>query len=152
MKGSSGQFSLLLQWGAADAEIKIPSGENTELKRSPSKAWSRSLYSHTCYAYSQRFFPCFFLLFRSIHLHFFKNLYRVFPLLTVVNTASYVGLRNKLAHPAGCRFPCWVPTEKKHDLLYDDLSNEWLGDSVKFVFCPDRILCGWLGSKRQLTN
>ena len=39
------------QWGAADAEIKVPSGENTELKRSPFKAWSRSVYSHTCYAY-----------------------------------------------------------------------------------------------------
>ena len=25
------------QWGAADAEIKVPSGENTELKRSPLK-------------------------------------------------------------------------------------------------------------------
>ena len=25
------------QWGAADAEIKVPSGENTELNRSPSK-------------------------------------------------------------------------------------------------------------------
>ena len=24
-----------LQWGAADAEMKVPSGENTELKRSP---------------------------------------------------------------------------------------------------------------------
>ena len=29
------------QWGAADAEIKVPSDENTELKRSPFKAWSR---------------------------------------------------------------------------------------------------------------
>ena len=37
--------------GAADAEIKVPSGENAELKRSPFKAWSRSAYSHTCYAY-----------------------------------------------------------------------------------------------------
>ena len=26
------------QWGAADAESKVPSGENTELKRSPFKA------------------------------------------------------------------------------------------------------------------
>ena len=42
---------LAPQWGAADAEIKVPSGENTELKRSPFKAWSRSVYSHTCYAY-----------------------------------------------------------------------------------------------------
>ena len=32
------------QWGAADAEIKVPFGENTELKRSPFKAWSRSVY------------------------------------------------------------------------------------------------------------
>ena len=38
------------QWGAADAEMKVPSGENTELKHSPFKAWSRSVYSHTCYA------------------------------------------------------------------------------------------------------
>ena len=33
------QFAAVLspQWGAADAEIKVPSGENTELKRSPLK-------------------------------------------------------------------------------------------------------------------
>ena len=31
------------QWGAADAEIKVPSGENTALKRSPFKAWSISV-------------------------------------------------------------------------------------------------------------
>ena len=36
------------QWGAADAEIKVPSGENTELKRSPFKARIWSVYSHTC--------------------------------------------------------------------------------------------------------
>ena len=34
------------QWEAADTEIKVPSGENTQLKRSPFKAWSRSVYSH----------------------------------------------------------------------------------------------------------
>ena len=43
------------QWGAADAEIKVPSDENTELKRSPFIASSRSVYSHTCYAYCQGF-------------------------------------------------------------------------------------------------
>ena len=57
---------------AVDAEIKVPSGENTELKRSPFKARSRSVYSHTCYAYCQGFLPCLFLPFRSIHLHFTK--------------------------------------------------------------------------------
>ena len=66
------------QWGAADAEIKVPSGENTELKRSPFEAWSRSVYSHTCYAYCQECLPCLFLPFQSIHLHFFQNLSRNF--------------------------------------------------------------------------
>ena len=32
---SSSVFSIPQQWGAADAEIKIPSGENTELKVLP---------------------------------------------------------------------------------------------------------------------
>ena len=74
------QISLFIvpQWGAADAEIKVPSVENTELKRSPFKAWSRSVYSHTCYTYCQRFIPCIFLPFRSIHLHFFQNLSQFF--------------------------------------------------------------------------
>ena len=49
------------QWGAADTEIKVPSGENTELKCSPFKAWSKSVYSHTCYAYCQGFLSCLFL-------------------------------------------------------------------------------------------
>ena len=31
------------QWRAVDAEIKVPSDENTELKRSPFTAWSRSV-------------------------------------------------------------------------------------------------------------
>ena len=35
---------LVPQWGVADAEIKVPSDENTELKGSPFKAWSRSVY------------------------------------------------------------------------------------------------------------
>ena len=46
------------QWGAADAEIKVPSGENIQLKRSPFKAWGRSVYSHICYTYCQGFLPC----------------------------------------------------------------------------------------------
>ena len=66
------------QWGAADAEIKVPSGENTELKRSSFQAWSRSVYSHTCYAYCQGVLPCLFLPFQSIHLHFFQNLSQFF--------------------------------------------------------------------------
>ena len=81
-----GVLTTYPQWGAADAEIKVPSGENTELKRFPFKAWSRSVYSHTCCAYCQGFLSCLFLHFRSIHLHFFQNLSRFFPVLAVANT------------------------------------------------------------------
>ena len=91
-------------WGAADAEIKVPSGENTELKHSPFQAWSRSVYSHTCYAYCQGVLPCLFLPFQSIHLHFFQNLSQFF---------SCVGLQSKIGHSAGCRFPCSVPAAYK---------------------------------------
>ena len=82
---SSLEIYVAPQWGAADAEIKVPSGENTKLKRSPFKAWSRSVYSHTCYAYCHGFFPCLFLPFWSIYLHFSKPL-PIFPVLAVPNT------------------------------------------------------------------
>ena len=95
------------QRGAADAEIKVPSGENTEFKRSPFEAWSRSVYSHTCYAYCQGFLPCLFLPFQSIHLHFFfQNLSQFFLCLLWLTHGSCVGQQNKIGHPAGCRFPC----------------------------------------------
>ena len=61
------------QWGAADAEIKAPSYGNTELERSPFKAWSRSVCSHTCYAVCQGCLPCLVRPFWSIHLPFFKT-------------------------------------------------------------------------------
>ena len=78
-----------------------------------------------------------------------------FPVLAVANIGSCVGPQNKIGHPAGCRFPCWVPTEyklaKKTWLVVWWLAKEitW---RLKFVFSPDVILCGWLGSKHQLTN
>ena len=47
----------ILAQTSADAEIKVPPGENTELKRSSFGAWSRSVYSHASYAYCQGFLP-----------------------------------------------------------------------------------------------
>ena len=96
------------QWGAADSEMKVSSGENTELKRSPFKAWSMSVYSHTCYAYCQGFLPDLFLSVRSIHLHFSEPL-PIFPVLAVANTGSCVGPQNTIGHPAGCRFRVECP-------------------------------------------
>ena len=94
------------QWGAADAEIKVPSYENTELERSPFKAWSRSVCSHTCYAYCQGFLPGLFLPFQSIHLHFFQNLSQFFLCWLWLTHGSSVGPLNKIGHPARGRFPC----------------------------------------------
>ena len=76
--------------------------ENFELKGSPVKACSRSLYSHACYAFCQECIPCSFLPSRSIHLHFFPNLSRVVPVLAVANVGSCVGLQNEIGHPARC--------------------------------------------------
>ena len=36
-----------------------------------------------------------------------------FPVLAVANTGSCVGSQNKIGHPAGCRFLCWVSMEYK---------------------------------------
>ena len=95
------------QWGAADAEIKVSSGENTELKGSPFKTWSRSVYSHTCYAYCQGYLPRLKVPFRSIHVHFFsKTSPDFFHVLAVANAGSCVVPQNRIGHPAGCRFLC----------------------------------------------
>ena len=102
------------QWRAADAEIKVPSGENTKITCSPFKAWSRSVYSHTCYAYCQGFLPCLFLHFRSIHLHFPRTS-PDFSCSVWLTHSSCVGLQYKIGHPAGCRFPYWVPVEYKYE-------------------------------------
>ena len=48
--------TLTPQWGAAFAEIKVSSGENTELKGSPFKTWSRSVYCHPCTFTARDFF------------------------------------------------------------------------------------------------
>ena len=98
--------NLPSQWGALDAEIKVPSGKNTELKRSPFTAWCRSVCSHTCYAYCQGFLPCLFLPFQSIHLHFFQNLSQFFLCWLWLTHGSSVGPQNKIGHPARGRFPC----------------------------------------------
>ena len=41
---------------------------------------------------------------------------------------------------------------RSEDSWYNDLWNESFGGGLKFVYSPYVILCGWLGSKHQLTN
>ena len=87
----------------------------THFKSSPFKAWSRSVYSHTCYTYCQWVLPCLFLPFRSIHLHFFQNLSQFFPVL-----ACRIKLVTLL--DAGSRGECprHINRLQKHDLWKDD--------------------------------
>ena len=93
------------QWGAADAEIKVPSVENTELKGSPLKPeLGQYIAIHAMLPARDFFYPHLYPsgLFTCI----FSNLSRVFPVLAVANTGSSVGPQNKISHPAGGRFPC----------------------------------------------
>ena len=59
------------------------------------------------------FLPSFLLPFRSIRMHFFQNLSRFFLCWLCLTHGSCVGRQNKIGHPAGGRFPCWVPAEYK---------------------------------------
>ena len=99
-------FVCLFVLGTADAESKVPSVENTELRCSPFKALSRSIYSHTCCTYSQGFLPCYFYSSGQFTCIFSKKTSRFFPVLAVANTGFCVGPQNKIGHPVGCMFPC----------------------------------------------
>ena len=94
---------LTPQWGTADAEIKVPSGEKTELKRSPFKVWSRSVYSQTCHAYCQEYLANIYP----------SGPFTFPPVLDVADTPSCVDPQNKIDHPAGCRFPSCMSAEYK---------------------------------------
>ena len=82
--GPTKLFTVRTRSGELQTQKLVPSGENTELKRSPFKAWSRLVCGHTCYAYCQGLLPCKFVLFRSIHLHFSKTFSDFFLWLTPV--------------------------------------------------------------------
>ena len=113
------------QWEASDAEIKVTSGEKTELKRSLFKAWSRSAYSHTSYAYCQGFLSCLFLPFSPFTCKSFQILSRFLLCWLWLTNGSCVGPQNKIDPLAGCGFRVECPRNinrlKKHDLWYTDL-------------------------------
>ena len=52
-----------------------------------------------------------------------------------------------------CKFVSWLILWFYGNLWFDDLCEEWIGDRLKFALAliADVILCGWLGSKYQLT-
>ena len=85
------------QRGAADAEIKVPLVENTELEGSPCKAWEYIAIHATLTA--RDFFLANFYHFGPFTC-IFSNLSRVFHALAVANTSSGAGPQNTIGHPA----------------------------------------------------
>ena len=87
------------QWGAVDAEIKVPSGENTELKRSPLKPGSGQYIAIHATLTARDFFLAYFYPSGPITCIFSKFFPDFFPVLAVANTGSCVGLQNNIGHP-----------------------------------------------------
>ena len=65
-------INLWLFYNTSHTEIQDPSVVNPDLKGSPSKARSRSGYSHECFTYCQGFVPCT-VCSLAIQLHFFPK-------------------------------------------------------------------------------
>ena len=80
---------------AAVAVMNVPSVENPELKGSPCKAWSRSVYSSPWSTPKTGNLAS-----RSIHIHFFQNLSRMFPVLAVAGAGSRLDPQDEIGHPA----------------------------------------------------
>ena len=74
------------QWGAADAEIKVPSGENTELKVLPLKPGVGQYIAIHATLTARDFFLAYFYPPGPSHLHFFPKPLLISPVLAVANT------------------------------------------------------------------
>ena len=92
------------QWGAAHAEIKVLSDENTQLKGSPLTGVGQYIAMHATRT-ARDFFLANFYPSGPFTRIFSQNVSRVFPVLAVANTGFCVGPQNKIGHPAGCRCP-----------------------------------------------
>ena len=91
-----GVYIVNLLWEAADAEIKVPSGENS-LNVLPIKPGVGQYMAIHATLTARDFYPVYFYL--PVHSSaFFQSLSRFFR--------SCVGPQNKLGHTAGCRFLC----------------------------------------------
>ena len=83
------------QWGAADAEVKVPSVENTELKGSlPLKPGVGQYIAMHATLIARDFFLANFYPSGQFTRIFFQNLSLVFPVLAMADSGSCVGSQN----------------------------------------------------------
>ena len=100
-------FLTAQQWGTADAEeVKSRLMRTQSLKVLPLKPGVGQYIAMHTRLTTRNFFLANFYPSGPFTCIFFQNLSLVFTVLAVANTGSCVGPRNKLGHPAGCRFPC----------------------------------------------
>ena len=91
---------------AADAEIKVSSGEDTELKRSPFTAGGGQYVAILATLTARHFFLAYFYIPVHSPAFFLQNLSRFLLCWLWLTHGSCVGLQNKIGYRAGCRFLC----------------------------------------------
>ena len=100
-----GILFVFLVMGAVDAEIKVPSGENTELKRPAFKRGGDQYIAIHATLTARDFFLAYFYP-SGPFTRTFPDLSRFLLCWLWLTHGSSVGPQNKIGHPAGCRFPC----------------------------------------------
>ena len=99
----SHDFTTAPQCGATDAEIKVPLKSHLLRTQSLKPRVGPYIAMHAALIAKDYF------LISTLLVHspaFFQNPSRVFSALAVASTPSCSGQKNKVSHPAGCRFPC----------------------------------------------
>ena len=95
-------------WGAVDAEIKVPSESLNVLRLKP----GQYIAIHATLS-DRDFFLAYFYPSGPFTCIFFPNRSLFFLCWLWLTHGSCIGPQNKIGHPAGGRFPCWVPAEYK---------------------------------------
>ena len=101
-----GLHRLAPQWGTADAEVKVSSGEKTEFKCSPLKPGVGQYIAKHATLTARDFFFAYLYPSGPFTCIFSKSLLKFFQCWLWLTHGSCVGPQNKIGHPAGCRFPC----------------------------------------------
>ena len=94
------------QWGAADAEIKVPSGENTSLKVLPFTPGVGQYIAIHATLTARDFFLAYFYPSCPFTCIFSKTSPDFSMCWLWLTHGSCVGPQNQIGHPAGCRFLC----------------------------------------------
>ena len=109
----AGPLLLVQQWGAEDAEIKVPSARTQSLNVLLLEPGVGQYIAIHATLTARNFFLAYFYPSGPFTCIFFQNLSRFFLCWLWLTHGSCVGPQNKIGHPARGRFPCRMPAEYK---------------------------------------